>query len=356
MGWKSPSAASGLRLLAGLAAAIFLFGAVPTEDPVRIPTLDETLRYLGFDPAADRARILAGEIVARDFRETTDEEIAVALAVAVPRPLPKVVEWIRSGEGLRSDHHIVSFGILSDEPVEADFAGVSFTAAEAGEVRDLLRAENGDHFNLSPEEVRSFQGLAKEWAGRACDAVCLQAVTSRYRSMLLARARAYHARGLDGIAPYAREEARLHDPTDELRGAVASATLLSKCFPAYFQALSRYPDAGPVQTSQLLWIKQEVQGRPMFALAHRLYYERADAALITERYFFVGHTFDSMQVVLGCLPLEGTTVVFYTNRTSTPQVTGLAQATRHSIARKRVIAAVRENLTELQRRVPPSAN
>ena len=98
------------------------------------------------------------------------------------------------------------------------------------------------------------------------------------------------------------------------------------------------------------WIKQRVEGRPAFVAAHRTFYQRPDGALITERQFYVSHSYNSLQIILGCLPAGEKTLVFYTNRTFTDQVAGFAPGLRHSIGRKRLLKKIVTSFEEMRDR------
>ena len=80
---------------------------------------------------------------------------------------------------------------------------------------------------------------------------------------------------------------------------------------------------------------QELVGRPAVVLAHRAQNEGTQVQFLLQRDFFVGHTFDALQILMGVVPAgEDQCVLFYTNLTFTEQVTGFASSAAHGIGRK----------------------
>ena len=75
-------------------------------------------------------------------------------------------------------------------------------------------------------------------------------------------------------------------------------------------------------------------------LAHRLVGRDPGDAFVAQRDFYVGHSFDALLVLAGCLPLGEKTIVFYGNHTYTEQVAGFGSGAKHSIGRKMLIAEV----------------
>ena len=337
------SSAVGSLLFAYLAAT-----AAAQEDHTGLPTIEHGLEYLGFD-GDDLAALRDGAILSKKFRETHDKQLSATFVMAVRWPLHQVAALIREGRTMEIDRHISMFSILGDRaPTEEDFASVGFSAAERNEIRDLYNAEAGSKFNLGFAGIARFQAVRDQFPVRHCDRdpACARAVVEAYRQVLLQRAGAYWASGLAGITPYARG-GRGASPAEELRAAAADARLVSSHFPEFYRAFMRFPRAPDDEIeNQLLWIKQRTQGRPTYVLAHRVFYSRPDGFLMAERQFFVGHTYNSLQIFLACVPDGDRTIVFYTNRTSTDLVAGFAAGMRHSIGRKKMMEQIRLDLKE----------
>ncbi|HZN01966.1 MAG TPA: hypothetical protein VFD06_00115, partial [Candidatus Polarisedimenticolia bacterium] len=186
---------AGLAGSAGPAAA-----AEPT------PTLEDVLAYLHFDDA-ERARVLQGEIVGKDFREHDEKEISVAVVTRIATPLPKLAEEIRKGELLHADQEVLDFRASAPgTPLEETFRTAGYTSEEGEEVRRLLAALPGSTFNLSAGELDRLRAARTRFPGGDCDRkpACAGELSGLYRGMLQERLARYQADGLNGVAPYDR--------------------------------------------------------------------------------------------------------------------------------------------------------
>lgn len=241
------------------------------------PTVDDLLGFLRIDKA-ERANLQKGKISASPLTEASDKDLAVGVIMILPAPTERLVEYVRSGKWFTSDRDVLAFGELT-EPVtlESFPSGVS-------------------------------------------------------RPELLRRYNAYRQRGLAGIEPHGRAR-----PGDELTGALQEAELLAKFFPEFHRALRLYPDAQPKDARQrFFWINQKVENRPTMILSHRTYIVRPEGAFMAERQFYVEQSYNSLFLLAGVMPVEGGTVVLYSNHTSTDQVAGIGSGLRHSIGRKQM--------------------
>lgn len=219
--------------------------------------------------------------------------------------------------------------------VEA-FKRFTYSARQADEVENLLEVEAGFEFNFSLQEIASFQALAKGVNAKAAGTAA-KAVAQQYRSILLQRVQAYQKAGLNGIAPYARGGGKVTDAGVELRIFTHQNKLLKLFAPVLQEALLRYPtQLPPATTSRFLWLNRRVQKRPTAILNHRLIHTLDDTAIIVQNEFYAGHSFNAGQLVIGSVPYQGGTLVVYTYRTSSDQVTGIGQSLKHSIGRESV--------------------
>ena len=99
---------------------------------------------------------------------------------------------------------------------------------------------------------------------------------------------------------------------------------------------------------RFFWYKQTVENRPTFILADRASLRTADAAVLTEEQFYVGHSYNSNFIIGGALTVQGGTLVFYMNRTFTDQVAGWGSGLKHSIGRSQMLSAVAANLQRIR--------
>ena len=117
----------------------------------------------------------------------------------------------------------------------------------------------------------------------------------------------------------------------------------------FFQALLNYPaDPLPDMEHRFYWFKKTVEDRPTFILAHRAERRAANAALLTEEQFYVGHSYNANFIAGGCLEVQGGTLVFYVNRTFTDQVAGFGSGLKHGIGRGRMLSEVATNLKRIR--------
>jgi len=357
---------SAVRVVLAAALALAgLPGASATgaaESPAREPTaaeiLEELMQYLGFD-ASHREALLAGEILYTGMPdlEVLPQAIAVAgVMLLVQRPLDEVVDAYLKEEMFHASDEIISFGRFSKEDLDgedaaASFSRLRFAQEEKAEIKKLLRVAPGTVYNLSETEMARFDGLDAKAPGHA------DKVTRAYRTVLLGRGRDYLDLGVAGIAPYARKGGKLASPRDELTVAVESARFLKEHFPDFHAALREFPEhRASLTESRCYWLKKEVDKRPVFILAHQLLSVRDNMALGAEREYYVGHTYNSMLMLIGVLPFEGGTLVFSANRVFTEKVTGFGSGLRKKLGRKVVGEKMARRFetvrTALERRQP----
>ncbi len=298
-------------------------------------TPDEIRHQLGFTDQ-EWSQVMQGQIVARAADELSDKELSIVMAVRVPAPLSRLVEMARSGSALTLNREILSHNLFGpDVPLEQAFAKAAYEPSESSEIQKLYQAK-GSEFNLSGPELAQFAAFRDQHPGVKCgnDPKCSAGVMGIYRSIMIARMKAYQEKGLDGIAPYARDGGAAADPAGELRKATEALGPLAARVPAVASFMS-YPKAdGTKLENRFAWYRQVIQDRPTFILAHRALWAGDDLVFSAERHFYVGQSYNSLEVIMGAFPDGDASILFYRNRTSTDQVAGFMQGTRHSMGRK----------------------
>ncbi|HSO18258.1 MAG TPA: hypothetical protein VLT88_02300, partial [Desulfosarcina sp.] len=82
-----------------------------------------------------------------------------------------------------------------------------------------------------------------------------------------------------------------------------------------------YPEKMPPKLAhRYFWAKQTEADRPLFVLKHWILDIQPDYALITERRFYLSHSLNSLQIVIGCLPHGDGTLVVLLNQAFTEKV------------------------------------
>ena len=299
------------------------------------PTPAEVARRLGFTDA-EIERIKGGEIVTKNLKEGSDKELAGVLAAFFKKPVAELAGIALEGKMLESDPTIRAFHAWKpDATADEAFADVGLDDKESGEAKLFQQASAGSKLNLSEAEVAQLH--------KGGD------VNAALRAMLKARYEAYRQSGLKGIAPYARGGKKTATPAEELALAIKETMPAAPRQQDYFQALLNYPsDPLPDMVHRFYWLKQTVENRPTFILAHRAELTTANAALLTEEQYYVGHSYNSNLIGGGCLAVEGGTLVFYVNRSFTDQVAGFGSGMKHGIGRGQMLSEVANNLKRVR--------
>jgi hypothetical protein len=300
-------------------------------------TAEAVVEAMGF-AAEDRAKLEAGEIISVEIEETTEKQLAVALALKVPAKVEDIAASVAEGTTIEANKAIKAHGEIDPaQASEAAFAGITL---DAGEVERLLEVEPGSDFNLSTAEIAIFQELAQQH--EAGDPAAADAVNAAWRQMLAGRLQAYLDGGLDGIAPYDRG-GDSSSAADDLRAAAEGSKLVQQGVPELYQAFLAYPDQGVADVQhRFFWTEQVADDRPVYVLTHRMAQQQPDLLVVLSRDFYASHSFNASQAAAGALPVEDGVVIFYGNRTSSDQVAGFMSGMRHEIGR----GMMRDSLVE----------
>jgi hypothetical protein len=329
---------AALALIAGL-AAMPSFAQDAHDLP---PTVDQVISLLKLDPSV-KQRALAGEIVTYEREDSTDKELSVALVALIKQPYDEVIAAVKGNRLFQFNPHILDFVEIEGTPDVSKFQDVGYTAAEADEVHAILAAEPGEKFNLSAQELVSFQQLRAKATGLD-DAALIEAVNEALRTFLAERLRRYQETGLTGIAGYQRSGKETSSPAAELDAATRAMQDLKRFAPNFYSILQNFPDAQIQDVEHRFYVfKVNVVGRPGFILSHRIYFFGNDFTLLTERHIYAPHFYNSLQLVAGLLPEGNSSVLFYGNRTYSDQVTGFGSSVKHTFGG----AALEEGVADL---------
>jgi hypothetical protein len=229
-------------------------------------------------PSDTRARVEDGQVVEAALPTHSDRGLDVGIAFLVAKQSPAAfARSVREEKRvLRADPNLFAFGDFEGGGTVADLARQRLTPAQR---KSFAHAAPGEDGNLSRDEIAALYAAPRD----------VQAIEDPFRAMLLSRDRASRARGLAGIAPYARE-GRATSASDDLsafnRGARASQVLA----PQVYDLLDRDPGDVP-----------------------------PDVATPSRRSSF--------------LPVDHGTLVIYVNHRSTEQVAGFGVGTERAIGR-----------------------
>jgi hypothetical protein len=317
---------------------VFVWQTRVSAQSAAVPTPEGVAKALGLTDA-EVVRIKGGEIIRKDLKEGSDKELAGVVAVLLNKPVSELVEVAMQGKLLEKSSGMLALnGWDPDESADEAFANLGLSPSETGEAKIFAEASPGSKLNLSTAEIALFQKVQPT----------PDSVNPQLRAMLKARYEAYRKSGLNGIAPYTRGGRNESHPGKELELAI-NETKAAARNQNYFNALLSYPSNPlPDMKHRFYWFKQTVEGRPTFILAHRAERQVANAALLTEEQFYVGHSYNSNFIAGGCLEVQGGTLVFYVNRTFTDQVAGWGSGMKHSIGRGQMLDEVATNLKRIR--------
>ena len=308
--WKASVALCALvaLLLAGP-------GAAQAIDP---KTALDALRF----PGDTLTRVEAGRFVEVALPTISERDLNVGIAFLVAKQSPAALARTVREERrvLHADPNVIAYGDFEGEGSLAELTRLRLTPAQ---LKAFAQAAPGEEINLSLDEIAALHAAGAD----------AHAIENAVRAVLLARYRAYRAKGLAGIAPYARAGSAT-SASDELaavnRGARASH-LLS---PKLYDLLDHYPDDLPPDfTETLFWVQFRAHGEDTVALEHVFQATFEDTAVQVQRQYYVSTGYNAEQAIVGFLPVDDGTLVIYTNHTSTDQVAGLGGSARRTIGR-----------------------
>jgi hypothetical protein len=300
-------------------------------------------------PADAATRLRRGEMLRSEPEEDSERELAVGLTFLVHKPPADVLQAFWEARDLKADDQLASETAIGRPGAPPDFAGLVPEPGRAAEVERYLVASPGDTLNLSADEIEAFHSLASPGNGFEPQ------VEEQLKRVLLARHRAYLQRGLAGMAPYARPSGPF-EPSGELRRASQGSPLLQRHAPAMQRLLLSYPAEAPAGLEEhFYWLRRELDGRPNFALRHRLAIPVGDSWAIADREFYVSHGYNTSQAVALLIPVPEGSLVVYETRISTDQAAGVGSSLRKRIGRTVMAQQLTEHLRALARSISLTA-
>lgn len=298
------------------AVALLLMGIARAE----AADVHHVLQALDFPRDAEQ-RVLAGKFVHTTLPTRSERDLGVGIAFLVKSPPGTLMRKLREDRVLlRADRQTIAYGSLEGDGTPEQLARLRLTPAQ---VKAYRAPGVGEALNLSTQEIASLQAAGPDTS----------ALERTIRGLLLARYRAYRAKGLAGIAPYARKGTQT-DPAAELV-AVVRGVRASGILPAAFcNLLDNYPQDVPADLAQVFyWAQFTAQGQDTIALVHAFQGTFDGEFIAVQRQYYVSTGFNTTQAVVGFLSVPAGTLAIYTNHTSTDQVTGVGGGAKRKIGR-----------------------
>lgn len=318
---------------------ILVFSANFSVSAADLPDSQILIQQLGIQQQ-DLASLNQGNAISFNVVEDNDKELAAGVAIYLPAAPAKIIGFIKN-KGLASiDTMVTAQGTIPAQATLDAFKGFGFKAGDE-EAEDFLAATPGSQFNLSTQEFQTLQAKSSSQTDTASQA---------YRNILLQRWQAYRLTGLKGIATYDRGNGTEANPGAELRTATLDSKVLARYFPELYKAWLSYPAAFPAGSDErFFWLNRQVEGRPTAILGHRVIVSTSAGEVILSRQFYVGHSYNSNQLSIACLPYRDGSLVFYANRNFTDQVAGFGSGLKHSIGRDQMRGEIVSRLNNLRK-------
>jgi hypothetical protein len=311
--------------LTAAAIAIFQFFPMASVHSQQQPlTAKELVETTGL--RAHVEELEKGEIVILNRPETErSNELNVIMTVLIPAPMKKTVDTLQRQSKAEIGPGILGIGEIkgmASAELDEAFARVGFAPEEKGEVERMMKIQPDDDSNFSIDEIALIKKRVDTLKGEDKGGkAAADAMSGAMRDVLKGRYLAYRKKGLDGLAPYQVGPSKQVRPSAELIAATEVMRIVRERFPGYYQCLRYYPDKSSADfVHEFYWAKQTESGRPLFLLKHWILDIQTDYALIAERRFYLSHSLNSLQVVIGCLPHGDSTLVVLLNQTFTEKV------------------------------------
>jgi len=302
-------------ITAGVIALALAFAA-----PAHALDPSALLAKIGF-PSDTQERVLAGEFVETALMTSSERDLNVGIAFLIKAPPAAVAKKLEEHLLERLDPATIAYGDFKGDGSAVQLGALKLTAKQQ---RAYAAAAPGDDLNLATDEIAALAAAGKD-PGRLQDTV---------RALLLARYRAYRAKGLAGIAPYARSGSK-SDPADDIAWDTR-VVRETKILPTTFiDLLEAYPRGAPRDLDEsFYWSQFAAHGEDTIALVHVAHGMFEGNPIVFQRHYYVSTGYNALQAIAGFLRVPQGTLAIYTNHASTDQVTGFGGGAKRSIGRR----------------------
>jgi len=296
----------------------------------------------------DYEKIDNGEIVTfdREDQEKSDTSIALSMGLYVKAPYETVIKELKAGENTLSNYKNAMFVQIEDvKNLQKYFQKVVFTKDEQDEVDKLYEFEDGDDtFNLSEDEVKKWQLMAKE-GGKSIDVA-----SSFMRYVLIKRMNEYLKGGIGNISSYKRCGDKIEIGKD-FKSSSMGLRSMRKWFPQMYKDYMNYPNVVSSGYQQNFFvIKDIMDDRAVFILKHQMVKEQDNMLLIAERQFYISHGLDAIATQIVCLPYKDGTMVALSSQSFTQKVAGFGRRIAIKVGRHMMAKEILPMFESLQKK------
>ncbi|MDR4517385.1 MAG: hypothetical protein MRK00_08365 [Nitrosomonas sp.] len=272
--------------------------------------------------------------------ENHEKELATGVVIYITAAPNKIIEFIRNNGMASIETEVTMQDFIPSRATMDTFKKLNFESSR--EASNFLVAKPGSQFNLSAQEFQTLQSIDPTNVNPA------PLASQTYGKILWQRWLDYRQKGLQGIASYDRGAGKTTDPARELQVAAINNKILVNYYPKLFHFWLNYPTSLPAGADErFLLINRLLDGRPTVNLVHRIILAADSGGIILSRQFFVGHSYNSNQLTIICLPFRDGSIVFYVNQTFTDQITGFGSSIRRPIGREQMRRRMDAHLKQL---------
>ena len=305
-----------------------------------VPDLQELIHQFGIQHQS-LTSLEQNKTIFFNVAEHHEKELAAGVAIYMAARPNKVIEFIRHNGMASVETEVTAQDFIPPHATLDTFNIFSFENGSR-EAANFLVTKPGSQFNLSDRELQTLQSIDPTNINPA------PLASQTYRKILWQRWQDYRSKGLKGIAAYDRGAGKTADPARELLVATMNNKILASYFPKLYQVWLNYPAVLPAGADeQFFLIIRQVEGRPTADLVHRIILAADTGGIILSRQFYVGHSYNSNQFTIICLPFRDGSLVFYVNQTFTDQITGFGSSIKRPIGREQMRRRMDNHLKNL---------
>lgn len=267
-----------------------------------------------------------GERVTVEDQLISEREMAVALACLIPQGRKGSLARFQNARPIVPDEYRGDSGPIDPDDPEAGF--VNLTTGSDAEAQRYIDAEPGWELSLSADEISAFRSIDRVAADK------VTSVDEVLRRVLSDRVRAYHTRGLEGIAPFDRGSDGSSSVASDLKRSTIGTESFRKVLPQTHAALLKFPFGGvPGGRKYYFWTRMNVLGRPVFLLNQRLAAELDGASVVIERQFYATQFLAGGQTVTALVPVKEGELLVYVNHSFVDRWQGFGVSAKKAIGR-----------------------
>lgn len=264
--------------------------------PAATMPIEQLLRERLGVPAADVARLAAGEVLATSIPATAGHEIAAAGAIRAKGDMRRLVAWIRDIEAFMTASGSVNVGAISSPATPADFARINLDEVDFSDLASCRPGKCG--VRMPAAFIERFQ---KEINWKAADA---NQQAARLTRILLGEYVAAYQKGGDAALGAHHNQHSPNQIANDFQDMLRRSTKAWDIAYPFVSYLETYPRAAPAKAeSRFYWTRDKIGTRPTLTLHHVVLEEFADGrVLVADKQFYASRELDAALLIALCVP------------------------------------------------------